>query len=94
MSNNLKLFNRYYFYVGWYRYSEGNKKAWIACAIACDGDIAPDAMFREFENLDAEGTEASWAVNFIRANADHYAWGETPSEAIQSVEAEIIEKLN
>lgn len=51
-------------------------------------------MADKFYDLDAGDTDASWALDYIMANADCYAWGETPAIAMQAVEAMVTEKLN
>lgn len=81
--NNLYLGGTYRFYVGWYRYSGGADKPWIACAI----DIEMDDEFPEkFYDLDAGDMDARWALDYIKEHADFYAWGESPSKALQAVE--------
>lgn len=85
------LGSTYRFYVGWYRYSCGNSKPWIAAAVQIDKD---DEFPEKFDDLDSGDTDASWALDYITTNADYYAWGETPSTAIQAVEAIITEKPN
>lgn len=91
VSKNLDL---YRFFVGWFRYSGASDKPWVACAIYSDGNVDAEVMADKFYDLDAGDTDASWALDYIMANADCYAWGETPAIAMQAVEAMVTEKLN
>lgn len=92
MSNSLNLLDLYRFYVGWYRYSGSSKKTWIACAIYSDGRVDPEVMAEKFYDLDSGDTDAGQALDYVMAHAEHYAWGETPSAAIQAVENLVLEK--
>ena len=81
--NNTYLGSTYRFYVGWYRYSGGDSKPWVAAAIDIDKS---DNFPEKFDDLDAGDTDAILALDYIKENADFYARGESPSKALQAIE--------
>ena len=78
----------YSFYVGWMRYSGGSSKSWIAAAVYND---ASDGFAEKFESLDDGDHDALRALEYIKKNADYFAFGETPSLALKGVEDQITE---
>lgn len=78
----------YSFYVGWMRYSGGSCRSWIAAAVYND---ASDGFAEKFESLDDGDDDARIALEYIKKNANYFAFGETPSLALKDIEDQIAE---
>lgn len=79
---SLYLGSTYSFFVGWLRYGNG------FLAAAASNDKA-EGFVEKFEDLDAGDMDASWAYDYIVANADYWATAMTPSESLKAVEDQI-----
>ncbi|WP_336142011.1 hypothetical protein [Acinetobacter sp. 102] len=79
-------FSNYKFYIGRMRYGGG----WLVGA--SHNDVG-DELAEAFDDLDAGDFDASQALEYIKEHAKFYSHGDTPSQALKSVEDQITEYI-
>lgn len=79
-------FSNYKFYIGYMRYGGG----WL---VGASHHEYSDGLAEAFDDLDAGDFDASQALEYIKEHAKFYSHGDTPSQALKSVEDQISEYI-